>query len=64
LAVAATSTPPTVSPGFWPIWAPEPMLADGPPVALAIATPTPATTAPMSPPIAFAVSERFDEAVT
>ena len=40
------------------------MLADGPPVALAIATPTPTATPPKSPPSDRAVSERFADAVT
>src|ERR1017187_5030774 len=59
---ASTSTSLTVP--VWPIWAPEPMPADVPPVALAIATPTPAATPPKSPPSAWAVIERDEGAVT
>ncbi len=61
-AVASTSRPPTAP--VCPILTPGWMLAVGPPAALAIATPTPAVTCEIDPPIASASSERFDVAST
>ena len=57
--VASTLTPPLVATRSF-----APISADGPPVASAIATPTPAATSPNDPPRAIAVSERSEVAAT